>query len=760
MKKITTLFISAFIVFAVVYAAQKINIFKTDKSILSFNTSAIDSINFSSDQKYMNVYGSDNSVESYLLSEIDSIYFSGQPDTVVITYSGSTATVDNPLENEGVIVDISGADVTVNSLLTDNEVCYLLKGSSTDGSIKFYSTYKFDILLDGLTLTNANGPAINNQSKKKTNVVLMGGTTSTLTDASTYATSTEDQKGTFFSEGQLIFSGTGALQITGNYGHGICSDDYIEIENGTIQVLSAVKDGIHAKDHFYQEGGSVQISASGDAVECEDGKIKMTGGTFKATVATTDTKGLKCDSALTVTGGTITMTVSGSEAKGIKAGGIIQLNGGTINITTTGATVLSSSGSGYDPSYCTAIKGDTDINIDGSNITIAASGAGNKGISSDSKINVVSGTLNITNSGAGATYTNSTGTTDSYSAACLTSDGAINLTGGTITCSASGSGGKTIKTDGTVNIGTTSSSPSISLTTTGSKFVVSTTTSTSTGGGPGGGGMGGSSSSTDYCHPKTIVSDGTITITNGDLNISSTDDGIHSETAIIINGGNTNITNSVEGIESLLIKMNAGYVNVTASDDGINATQGTTAGGTETTDASYFYMNGGTMITSATTGDAIDSNGNFAMTGGTLIAFGPANNTNEDIDVNGTILINGGLFFGACYNSSMFVPISSSSTQVGVNLKASSTVSTAGSLFHFQDSNGTDIATIKTPRAAYYFHLSSPNLKKSSTYYIYTGGTYSGGTVTGSYYSGGTYSGGTLKKTFTTSSSNISTLSL
>ena len=94
MKKITTLFISAFIVFAVVYAAQKINIFKTDKSILSFNTSAIDSINFSSDQKYMNVYGSDNSVESYLLSEIDSIYFSGQPDTIVITYSGSTATVD------------------------------------------------------------------------------------------------------------------------------------------------------------------------------------------------------------------------------------------------------------------------------------------------------------------------------------------------------------------------------------------------------------------------------------------------------------------------------------------------------------------------------------------------------------------------------------------------------------------------------------------------------------------------------------------
>ena len=67
-----------------------------------------------------------------------------------------------------------------------------------------------------------------------------------LADASSYSTVTgEDEKGCFFSEGQLIFSGTGALTVTGNYKHGICSDDYVRLRSGSnITVASAVKDGI------------------------------------------------------------------------------------------------------------------------------------------------------------------------------------------------------------------------------------------------------------------------------------------------------------------------------------------------------------------------------------------------------------------------------------------------------------------------------------------------------------------------------------
>lgn len=413
MKKVLIIITTALLVFAV-FAAEKLRVIKTDKSFSEFVVAAIDSIKFSADNKYMHIYKSGNTVTNYLVSEVDSMYFEGTPDTVKITFSGSSVTVNNPMAGAGVVVTTSGTDVVINSTVADNEVSYLLSGTSTDGSVKLYSSFKSIIILNGLNLTNNDGPAINNQSTKRTTVVLASGTSNSLVDGLTYASSIEDQKGAFFSEGQLIFSGTGSLTVKGNYGHGICSDDYIEIEGGVIAISDAVKDGIHAKDHFNLEAGAVTVAASADAVECESGKIKVEGGSLTATVATADAKGIKCDSALTVSGGSINLTVNGNQAKGLKSGGIMNLSGGTIVVNTSGAAVTSVSGTGYEVSYCTAIKCDTTINLSGSNITITATGVGGKGISSDENINISGGVIAVTNSGNGAVYTNSLGVQDAY----------------------------------------------------------------------------------------------------------------------------------------------------------------------------------------------------------------------------------------------------------------------------------------------------------------------------------------------------------
>ena len=960
MKKGLLIILTTLFIFAV-FAAEKLRVIKSDTSFTEFVVAAIDSIKFSSDNQYMHVYKSDKSIVNYLVAEVDSMYFNGTPDTVKITFSGSSATVVNPLEGAGVSVTTSGSDVIINSTLTDNEVNYLLTGTSTDGSVKLYSSFKSIIILNGLNLTNADGPAINNQSTKRTTVVLASGSTNALVDGSSYASSTEDQKGAFFSEGQLIFSGTGALTVKGNYSHGICSDDYIEIEGGIVTVSGAVKDGIHAKDHLNLESGSVTVTASGDAMECEAGKIKIEGGTLTATVATADAKGLKCDSTLNITGGTINITVSGNQAKGIKSGGIMNLSGGTIVINTSGAAATSTSGSGYAVSYCTAIKCDTTINLSGSDITITATGVGGKGISSDENINISGGIISVTNSGngavytnslgvadaytgsgievdgnlnvsngnitvtssgtgakgisadgaavfgsstttpvvkvtntgtkllvsgtatyttalyaepksiksdgnlifnsgtytlsgtqqgneiidtdaaltinggtftvtlagaqskglkstgvmtlaggtigitasgavtlqnvaaatydpsyctaikgtgiinitggdvtithtgagskgisgdaainisggttkittsgAGATYKNSSGTTDSYSAACISTDTNLSITGGSVICSSSGSGGKGLKATGSATIGSATDSPTVTLTTTGATFTVS---------------------GSDLCHPKTLVCDGAIIINSGLNTITSADDGIKSEVSITINGGTNTISKATEGIESKVITINGGSTYVTASDDGINTTASTQAGGTESNDGSYFYMKGGLLTTVATSGDALDSNGSISMTGGTLVSFGPSNSTNEDIDANGSITIDGGLLFGGCMKSNMFESIASSA-QYGANLKGSAAIATASGYMQIKDAAGTVIGTFKTPQAYYYFHLSSSAMKASTTYSIYTGGTYTGGTTTGGYCTGGTYSGGTLKKSFTTSSSKISTLTL
>lgn len=727
------------------FAQKNLYVYKKDKSSTEYQVSNVDSIYFSTDgaKAYFRVSGG---LTEYSISEIDSVSFLSS-NTVYITYNGSSASVVNPLSGKGVSISVNGADVTVNSSITDTDVTYILKGTSTDGMFKIYSLAKFDLYLNGLTLTNSDGPAINIQSKKKAKLLLIGGTSNTLADGASYVKSSEDQKGTIFSEGQIVFDGTGSLNVKSVSKHAICSDDYIEIQDGTITIPSSSKDGIHSNDYFKMTGGTLSVTATGDGVECESGYILISGGKLTANNATEDVKGLVCDSTLTISGGTINLNISGNQSKGIKSSQNMVLSGGTITIANSGAAVLTSSGSGYDPSYATAIKCDSTITIIGANIDITSTGAGGKGISSDKNINMSSGTLKIKSSGSGTTYKNTSGTTDSYSAACLSAAN-ISIVGGNVTTSSSGNGGKGFKADTAVTIGDFNNSPTISITTTGAKFLVSSSGS-------------GMNAQTDYCHPKTIVSDGSVTVTNGNITISSSDDGIHAEKLYTQNGGNVIINNSYEGVESYNITLNDGNLTLTASNDGINATAGTVSGGTESNDGSYLYVKGGTLVTTCTNGDAIDSNGNIEISGGVTIANGPSSGVEEAADFNGTFNMKGGFFIGAGSNSNMTKSMSTSSTQPNMYISSSALVS-SGTFFHIQDSGGKDLLSFKPQNGGYKFLFSSTALIKGSSYSIYTGGSYSGGNSTNGLYTGGTYSssGASLKKTLSlSSSSTVNTIS-
>lgn len=428
---------------------------KTDGSILKVYSAYIDSIRSykanASDAYYstLSIFKKDNSVVNLALSDIDSMFFA-QNDTVKITYTGSTINIDNPLAYSGVSVSTSGQDVTVTSSPGEKEVIYLVSGTTTNGMLKIYSDYKLQLLLNNANITNGDGPAINIQSSKKISVNLLAGTQNTLTDGSSYATSTEDQKATFFSEGQLIFDGTGSLTVKSNSQHGICSDDFIQITNGVITVSAAAKDGIHANDYFKMYGGTLNVTATSDDIDCEAGHVLITGGSITTVNATADTKGISCDSTMTISGGTINMTVGGNQAKGLKSKQAMTLSGGTITINTSGAAVLSASGSGYDPSYCTAIKGGSDITISGANITVRGTGTGAKGISADGNLSMTSGTVGVTTTGAGATYTNTSGIADSYASSCFEADGNISILGGSLTATTSGTASKGISADGTL----------------------------------------------------------------------------------------------------------------------------------------------------------------------------------------------------------------------------------------------------------------------------------------------------------------------
>lgn len=266
--------------------------------------------------------------------------------TLYIEYNGSSVNITGDTDLVGVVTD--GAHVTVNA---SKKMEYVLSGSSDNGSLKIEDTETFmKVTLNGLNLTNPTGAAINDQSGKSFYIVLADGTENTLTDGSTYTMVTgEDMKGTIFSEGQIIFSGSGSLNVYAYGKNGIASDDYIVFRPGNvINVYSYASNGVKANDGVFIRGGVLNIEVSADGAKGinSETNLDVTGG--RTTIITSggivvedaDTKscaGVKTDFWMLMEGGELNIKSTGEGGKGINCTTDITFNGGTLNVVTLGA---------------------------------------------------------------------------------------------------------------------------------------------------------------------------------------------------------------------------------------------------------------------------------------------------------------------------------------------------------------------------------------------------------------------------------------
>ena len=343
--------------------------------------------------------------------------------TITIVFSdegGATVTGD-----ENGMVKVDGNRVTADNSAYNEIIEYILKGSTTNGFFKSYSGNRQTLVLDGVSITNPSGAAINNQGKKKCYIVVNG--TNTLSDAASasYDSGEEDMKAVLFSEGQLLVSGSGSLTVTANNAagkSGIATDDYLYIQDGpaiTVTAGNKAGYGLKANDYVRLSGGSLNVSTQAAMKKgiTSDGFVLVEGGTTSINVSGgvaydsedgeyTGTAGIKADNYFGMTGGTVTIVNTGAGGKGIRAGNYTYfaengslndsyVSGGTLTVTTSGKESSNVSTKAIKIGYK---EGSGRSYVYGGNLlvsggSISASSAQGESVEAKGKITVTGGSL-------------------------------------------------------------------------------------------------------------------------------------------------------------------------------------------------------------------------------------------------------------------------------------------------------------------------------------------------------------------------------
>ena len=259
--------------------------------------------------------------------------------------------MSNPTSKEenGVTITVDGNDVVADHGSQEG-ICYVVTGTTNDGSLTINGKADFEIELNNADITNTRSTALDIESKYKAFLVLAG--SNRLTDGTT---ADDSHKGALFAKGKLHISGDGSLDVYGTYNNGIHGKSNIVIDKGVnLYVNSTANHGIKAGDDMYINGGIINVEVSAPGAKGINGDIDININGGRTTVVSTangqwddedlETKasaGIACDSVFTMNDGEIYMKSTGSGGKGLKADWEAYINGGKVRIITTGGLYFS-----------------------------------------------------------------------------------------------------------------------------------------------------------------------------------------------------------------------------------------------------------------------------------------------------------------------------------------------------------------------------------------------------------------------------------
>lgn len=241
-------------------------------------------------------------------------------------------------QNISVSIQDQGASAEGSVLWITKAGTYVLTGSLENGRVIVAVDSDEDVrlILNGVSISCADAPAIEIEEADRTTITLAEGTTNTLTMVATGSGQEDGEAdvadGAIYSLGDLTLNGNGALVVNGSAKHGIVSKDDLRITGGSY-VIQAAADAFRGKDLIAIAGGTFEIEAGSDAFlssndEAEDrGYILVEGGTFKIKA---EADGFQATNALIIEDGDLTVD---SADDSIHSNGSILIQGGTLDLS-------------------------------------------------------------------------------------------------------------------------------------------------------------------------------------------------------------------------------------------------------------------------------------------------------------------------------------------------------------------------------------------------------------------------------------------
>ena len=280
-----------------------------------------------------------------------------------ITLSGDSASVSG----SGAVAE--GSTVTISTAGT-----YIVSGKLIDGSITVTTSEndKVQIVLNGVKIACSSGPAIDVQSADKCFITLADGTQNSLSDENAFTS--EDANACIYATCDLTINGSGSLDVSGNYRHGVFSKDDLVVYGGSINV-SAVEDGLNGKDSVKIGAGDISIDSGADGVKSsksanpEKGFVYVSGGSLSIDA---EDDGIQAKTHLCIAGGSIEIDAADdalhSDLEGTLNGGSTSVRSGddafhceTKLEVNDGSFVAETCSEGYEAEQVVVNGGDTNI---------------------------------------------------------------------------------------------------------------------------------------------------------------------------------------------------------------------------------------------------------------------------------------------------------------------------------------------------------------------------------------------------------------